>query len=59
MVEANSVKVRFAANALPRTLLETVMHLAWPEEWVKYCGWGAAFVKRKDFGGVSAAWPII
>ena len=23
---------------------------------MKYCGWGAAFVKRKDFGNLSAAW---
>ena len=25
---------------------------------MKYCGWGAAFVKRKDFGNLSAAWLL-
>ena len=29
------------------------------QEWVKYCGWGAAFVKRRDVGRLSATWLII
>eukprot|EP00439_Symbiodinium_sp_Y106_P070018 s3852_g12.t1 len=38
-------------------LVHTFCSMIKPEvciEWVKYCGWGAAFVKRKDFGNLSA-----